>query len=704
MKKMEKSTLLRAATVLAGIVVNVLLGFLTYKLNLPLYLDSIGTIAVASIAGVFPGFLVGVLTNVFCGFFNPLSIYYSVLSVLMAGVAATFVNKEYFKSKLKIVGFILLLALISGGLGGLLQLLLIGAPQFESVAVTAETFAGFTGINSKLSFLLINFILNLVDKGITAIVALVIVRLVPKKQREEIWNSGWKQTPIPEQEIKKYSVNGKRGSVLQRRITTILLLITVLMTVIMGFISMRLYYENEKKEYTANAKGAARIAASVVDAKKASDYLHRGIKADGYAETEAALYRIRNNFPGVKYLYVLEIKEDGCYVIFDLDTEDTPASKPGDKIEFEDSFRPYLNDLWAGNEIEPIESNDISGWVMTAYYPVRDEQGNTTCYVGADVSMAYLSDSVRTYLLKAGLIFAGFFLLIFAYGLWTTRFSLVHPIQSMSSCTNSFMYDVNDPKVLKENVKKIKSLNIHTDDELEVLYKSICKMTEYTVDQVNDIQHQAKRINQMQAGLIITMADMVESRDENTGYHIQKTADYVKIILRALKEKGYYADKLTPKYIADVEMSAPLHDIGKINVPDAVLNKPGKLTDEEFEIMKRHTSEGKKLMEKAINTVQGESYLKEARNMAAYHHEKWDGSGYPEGLKGPVIPLSARVMAVADVFDALTARRVYKEPMPFEKAISIIEEGSGTHFDPLCVEAFLDSLDEVKRVLKKYQE
>jgi response regulator RpfG family c-di-GMP phosphodiesterase len=152
----------------------------------------------------------------------------------------------------------------------------------------------------------------------------------------------------------------------------------------------------------------------------------------------------------------------------------------------------------------------------------------------------------------------------------------------------------------------------------------------------------------------------------------------------------------------DVETSAPLHDVGKISISDTILNKPGKLTDEEFELMKTHTTAGKEIMEKVIDRVQGENYLKEARNMAAYHHEKWDGSGYPEGLYGEVIPLSARVMAVADVFDALSSKRVYKDAMPFEKAMSIIEEGSGTHFDPKCVEVFLESQKEVKTVLKKY--
>jgi HD-GYP domain-containing protein (c-di-GMP phosphodiesterase class II) len=150
-------------------------------------------------------------------------------------------------------------------------------------------------------------------------------------------------------------------------------------------------------------------------------------------------------------------------------------------------------------------------------------------------------------------------------------------------------------------------------------------------------------------------------------------------------------------------MSAPLHDVGKINISDTILNKPGKLTEEEYEIMKLHTVYGKEIMEKAITTVKGENYLKEARNMAAYHHERWDGKGYPEGLHGEVIPLSARIMAVADVFDALTSPRVYKPAFPLEKALQILEEGSGTQFDPKCVNAFMDALPEVKQVLRKYQ-
>ena len=414
------------------------------------------------------------------------------------------------------------------------------------------------------------------------------------------------------------------------------------------------------------------------------------------------MYSIRENSRGVKYLYVVKFKEDGCYYVFDLDADDMEAYQPGDKADYEEAFMPYKLTLLEGREIPPIESNDISGWVLTAYSPVKNSNGETTCYVGADVSMKYLSEFMRDFSIKTILIFSGFFTMVLAYGLWMTRYTLVYPIGSMTKCTKEFVVSGDDQKAFDNSVRRIRELDIRTDDEVEELYKAICKMSADMAEQVRSVRHYAAATAKMQNGLIITMADMVENRDSDTGAHIQKTAAYVRIVLDGLRKNGYYTQKITPNYISDVEMSAPLHDVGKINIPDAILNKPGKLTPEEFEIMKTHTTAGKNIIEKAINTLQGENYLKEARNMAAYHHERWDGKGYPEKLHGEVIPLSARVMAVADVFDALTSPRIYKPAFPLEKALEIIREGSGTQFDPKCVEVFMDSLEEVKVVLRKY--
>ena len=197
-----------------------------------------------------------------------------------------------------------------------------------------------------------------------------------------------------------------------------------------------------------------------------------------------------------------------------------------------------------------------------------------------------------------------------------------------------------------------------------------------------------KKVTGMQSGMITLMADIVENRDDNTGGHIKRTARYVEGIATELKRRGTYKDILTDEYMKDLVVAAPLHDIGKIHVPDAVLNKPGRLTDEEFAIMKAHTTTGENLLKHAKDELGEYGYLTMAVEMATYHHEWWNGKGYPYGISGTDIPLCARIMAVADVFDALISKRIYKDAMPLEKAYSIIREESGTHFEPEIVDAF----------------
>ncbi len=203
-----------------------------------------------------------------------------------------------------------------------------------------------------------------------------------------------------------------------------------------------------------------------------------------------------------------------------------------------------------------------------------------------------------------------------------------------------------------------------------------------------------EQVTGMQSGIITLMAEIVESRDDNTGGHIRRTAKYVEDITGELKRQGVYADILTDGYMEDMAAAAPLHDIGKIHIPDNVLNKPGKLTEEEFAVMKTHTTAGEELLTRAKAELGESGYLTTAVEMAAYHHEWWNGKGYPYGISGEEIPLCARIMAVADVFDALTSKRCYKSAMPLEKAYSIIREESGTHFDPAVVEAFFAAVKD----------
>ena len=204
-----------------------------------------------------------------------------------------------------------------------------------------------------------------------------------------------------------------------------------------------------------------------------------------------------------------------------------------------------------------------------------------------------------------------------------------------------------------------------------------------------------KRNDDIQKKLIWCFADLIEKRDNTTGQHIKRTSAYVRILANELKERGIY--NIDEEYVEKISSAAPLHDVGKIVISDAILNKPGQLTEEEFEKMKEHTVAGKEMLDTIIQEVGDQDYLHFAYDMALNHHEKWDGSGYPQGIAGEDIPLSARIMAVADVFEALNTKRCYKEAYSYEQAFEIIQRSSGTHFDPVLVEVFLDKKEEIKR-------
>ena len=178
---------------------------------------------------------------------------------------------------------------------------------------------------------------------------------------------------------------------------------------------------------------------------------------------------------------------------------------------------------------------------------------------------------------------------------------------------------------------------------------------------------------------ILGMATMVESRDNSTGGHIRRTSDIVRILIEEMTRKNEL--QLSAEFCKDIIKAAPMHDLGKIAVDDQILRKPGRFTDAEYEIMKRHSAEGAKIIAQILKDSDDLHFKQIAENVAHYHHEKYDGSGYPEGLKGEDIPLEARIMAIADVYDALVSKRVYKESMSFEQANKIMTESFGSHFD-----------------------
>jgi putative two-component system response regulator len=208
------------------------------------------------------------------------------------------------------------------------------------------------------------------------------------------------------------------------------------------------------------------------------------------------------------------------------------------------------------------------------------------------------------------------------------------------------------------------------------------------------VKNAEEKLRSIQNALISVIAELVEDRDKVTGGHIERTQIYLQILVKKLLEDGIYADDCKGWDLSILLPSAQLHDVGKISISDLVLNKPAKLSDDEFEIIKTHAAEGERIIEEIMKKTSDDGFLMHAKKFAGFHHEKWNGSGYPRGLSGTDIPLEGRLMAIADVYDALVSERPYKKPLTHEKAVEIIIGDSGTHFDPTLIEVFKEVSDD----------
>jgi putative two-component system response regulator len=239
------------------------------------------------------------------------------------------------------------------------------------------------------------------------------------------------------------------------------------------------------------------------------------------------------------------------------------------------------------------------------------------------------------------------------------------------------------------------------------LYDQNRALEERVVTRTKALANSAQALNDTQDVTIFALATLAEYRDNETGGHILRTQRYVKVLARHLMGKEKFRKFLNPEIIELLYKSAPMHDIGKVGVPDGILLKSGKLTPDEFEVMKKHTTYGLEVIIKSEQTLGVDpktSFLRFAREIAYTHQEKWDGSGYPEGMKGEQIPLSGRIMAIADVYDALISKRVYKPPIDHDATVRIIERGRGSHFDPDMVDAFLEIKEEFRQIALNFVE
>ena len=250
-----------------------------------------------------------------------------------------------------------------------------------------------------------------------------------------------------------------------------------------------------------------------------------------------------------------------------------------------------------------------------------------------------------------------------------------------------FFADQVDSRIQNALVTELMARYADVSKQLEEKSRMLEKYNHQLEDLVDE---KVKEITASQVATIHALVKSAESRDDDTGAHIERTASYCRLIAEKLLEAGLYRDIVDEAFVENIEMASPLHDIGKVGIQDAILLKPGRLTSEEFEIMKTHVTIGYETLASVEALYPGNDFLNLGMEIARYHQEKWDGSGYMTGLAYEDIPLSARIMALSDVYDALRSKRVYKEAFSHEKSVGIIAEGRGIHFDPVLVDVFLE--------------
>ncbi|MBE5924402.1 MAG: HD domain-containing protein [Lachnospiraceae bacterium] len=687
------------------VLVNIFFNRLVGKLGLPLFVDNVGTMSAAILGGYLPGVVVGYVTNIVNMTADTTNAYYAVISALIA-VAATYMSqKGMFEKFGKTLLTVPVFALLGGGLGSILTFLFYGYGMGEGISAPfAKELLAKGSLSVFQAQLISDVSIDIIDKLITVVIVFFFLKLIPAKIKDELKVTGWRQEPLSKDVMDAAIHNDTRSVSLRAKIVLIISVVMIFVAVVTTSISYILYRTFAIKEYTNVGISVAKLAASTVDGDMVEEYLEKGEAAEGYIETEERLEKIRETNPDIEYIYVYMVQQDGCHVVFDLDTPEMKAENPGDIVKLEDFdeiLRINVPKMLAGEEVEPMITVDKYGHLLTDFEPIMDSAGKTVCYAGADIQMEDVLINGISFLSRVAAMFLGFFILILVLCVWLADYHLIYPIAAMTHSARKFAYDSEE--ALDVSVERLNNLHVRTGDEIENLYESLSKTIAETVGYIEDVKEKGEEIAHMQNGLIYVLADLVESRDKNTGDHVRKTAAYVRLILEKMQEKGIYTEYLTDEYIEDVCNSAPLHDVGKIKVSDLILNKPGRLDDNEFEIMKSHTTAGNDIIASAMALVSDSGYLKEAKNLATYHHEKWDGSGYPSGKSGEDIPLSARIMAIADVFDALVSKRSYKKPFTIEEALGIIKDGAGKHFDPKLAELFIEAEDEVRRIAEEHE-
>lgn len=692
-----------AALVVIGVAVNYLGQTLALSFSLPLYLDTLGTIVISAIGGLAPGIIVAIISNTLNSLASPTVLYYVCINVLIAIIVANFTRIGAFTELRPSIILAIVLALSCGFLGATLSFCLAGLNIGEGISESWVRSALLqTGWSAYVSQLAGNTLFECADKFLCIALAFVALHWIPSSLTEQFWDSPLHAFRDGSSEL--FAELAHRNLSLSTKVIIATAFTIACLGLVFLFVANSIYENTSDSRFAQTGVMTDELASTSVDADMIQTYLDKGEDAPGYAESLRRLRHLDQIMDDVQYIYVYRIEEDGCHVVFDTDADPDTAGRLGDVLPIERGFTQDLPTLLRGGEIEPVITDDTYGWLMTVYKPLYDSSGVCQAYVCSDIAMGDVLADRITFMAKLASVLLSASLLITVLASFIVRRRLVLPINRLSSVASEFAFDSEAKR--NADSKKLQSAEIRTGDELETLYTAIVKLTDDATGYIDDIAdannriaHQINVIRRMQNNTILSFATLTDKRDKLTGGHIRRTALYVELLANACLDKGIYPEQIDADFVKDVIRSAPLHDIGKIEISDTLLNKPGRFTDAEYATMKTHAALGGEILQSVLTGISEEDsgYLDTAIEMATHHHERWDGSGYPDGLAGTAIPLCARIMAIADVFDALLSKRSYKKGYSFDECMAMMEDDAGKAFDPTLLTVFLSLRPELEK-------
>ena len=501
----------------AGLVLNLIGSSIANHFNWSIYLDTSGTIFIAALGGYVPGITIGFFTNLIKAVFESSEMYYCSVSILIAIFTTHFARKGFFNSFGKIILLIPALTFTTGTFDLLIEKFLNSTSVLQSLNQFQVSYAD-------------NFLNEFLDKSFSMLLAFALLKLTPQKIKSSFRLAGQRQAPLSDEMKHVIDQQNYLSSSLRTKALLILLLSSLLVSFSIAVISYLLFKNAIIDDRIKTVDGIVTVVLSEINPNRVDDYINDGRQSGGYREIEERFYAIKNSNTNIKFIYVYKIAEDGCHVIFDLDTGTFDGDEHGEIIPFDAAASPYKDDLIAGRPIPPIISDDEYGYLLTLYKPLYDVNGKCQCYAAVDYSMEILPEYTRNFTIKLMILFLGCFVFISAVGLMFVKNNIVVPVNTLAYYARNISYD-NKP-ARDKYIEQMRGLKIKTNDEIENLYSAWLRMTEHLLKYLENLQKAKAQVADMQVKIF--EIDEIAHKDSLTG--IRNKVAYDEASLRLNKK------------------------------------------------------------------------------------------------------------------------------------------------------------------------